>query len=68
MPFLDADLPAVLLSRTTLPSLADSTPVADMAANAPAPDDLARAEKFTREPFVAEGEDVAVALSPGSPR
>lgn len=31
-------------------------------------DDLARAEEFTREPFVHEGEDAAAALAPGSPR
>jgi ribonuclease E len=31
-------------------------------------DDLARAEKFTREPFIHEGEDAAAALAPGNPR
>src|SRR4051794_23328320 len=31
-------------------------------------DDLARAEKFTREPFVHEGEDAAAALAEGGPR
>ena len=31
-------------------------------------DDLARAEKFTREPFVHEGEDPTAALAAGSPR
>ena len=31
-------------------------------------DDLARAEKFTREPFLHEGEDAAAALAPGTPR
>ncbi len=31
-------------------------------------DDLARAEKFTSEPFVHEGEDKAAALAPGTPR
>ena len=31
-------------------------------------DDLARAEKFTREPFVHEGEDPAAALAEGTPR
>ena len=31
-------------------------------------DDLARAEKFSREPFVHEGEDPAAALAPGTPR
>ena len=31
-------------------------------------DDLERAEKFAREPFVLEGEDPAVALAEGTPR
>src|SRR3954463_948596 len=31
-------------------------------------DDLARAEKFTREPFLHEGEDPAAALAKGAPR
>ena len=38
---------------------------------APSPIDeesLARAEKFTLEPFVHEGEDAAVVLAPGTPR
>ena len=30
--------------------------------------DVERVQKFTREPFVLEGEDVAAALGPGSPR
>src|SRR4051794_38171723 len=69
MSHLDADLPAVLLlPNRFLPSLAESTPVADLAANAPTPADLERAEKFTREPYAYEGEDLAVALAPGSPR
>src|SRR6476646_8211369 len=55
-------------SGRLLPSLAETTPVADLVTNAPNPDDLARAEKFTREPFVYAGEDPAVALAPGAPR
>jgi ribonuclease E len=31
-------------------------------------DDLARAEKFTREPFVHEGEEPGAVLAPGTPR
>jgi ribonuclease E len=42
--------------------------VADPATYAPTSADLERAAKFTREPFVTEGEDVATALAPGSPR
>jgi ribonuclease E len=34
----------------------------------PSNDDIARAEAFTREPFVHPGEDVAGALAPGTPR
>src|ERR1700690_2243143 len=30
--------------------------------------DIARAEAFTREPFVPPGEDPAIALAPGTPR
>jgi hypothetical protein len=48
--------------------LAESTPVADVATHALSPADLERAERFTREPFVYEGEDAAVALAPGTPR
>ena len=55
-------------SSTLLPSLAESTPVADQVTNAPTPADLERVEKFTRETFVAENEEAAVALAPGSPR
>ena len=46
--------------------MADITP-----AVAPAPisgDDLERAEAFTSEPFLHEGEDAAVALAEGTPR
>jgi len=42
--------------------------VADQAAHAPTPTDLERAEKFTREPFLFEGEVAAVALAPGGAR
>src|SRR5215210_8502811 len=38
------------------------------AAPLPSSDDLERAEAFTREPFLLEGEDAAVALAPGMPR
>src|ERR687894_182970 len=34
----------------------------------PSSDDLERAATFTREPFLLEGEDPAVALAPGAPR
>jgi superfamily II DNA or RNA helicase len=47
--------------------MAESSSVAESAA-LPGDDDLARAEKFTREPFLHHGEDRAVALAPGSPR
>ncbi len=42
--------------------------MADRATNAPNPADIERAAKFTREPFIGEGEDPAVALGPGTPR
>ena len=42
--------------------------MADPATHAPTSADLERAAKFTREPFLTEGEDVATALAPGSPR
>ncbi len=42
--------------------------MADPATHAPSPADLERAAKFVREPFLTEGEDVATALAPGSPR
>ena len=41
--------------------------MADQATHAPTPADLERAEKFTREPFLFEGEDAAAALAPGTP-
>ena len=49
--------------------MADSTPAAAVAAAPlPSPTEIARAEQFTRERFVHEGEDPAVALGPGSAR
>jgi ribonuclease E len=48
--------------------MADSTAVADPAAFVPPSGDFERVQKFTRESFVLEGEDVATALAPGSPR
>ena len=42
--------------------------MAEQATHAPTSADLERAAKFTREPFVYEGEDPATALPPGSPR
>src|SRR5215203_2212073 len=49
-------------------SLAESTSVADQVTHAPTSADIDRAAKFTREPYVYEGEDPATALAPGSPR
>jgi ribonuclease E len=46
--------------------MADPTSVAAMAL--PSDADLARAEAFTREPFVHPGEDPRAALAPGTPR
>src|SRR4051794_8345772 len=46
--------------------MADSTSVLADASVSDA--DLERAEKFAREPFLLEGEDVALALAPGTPR
>jgi ribonuclease E len=48
--------------------LADPTPVAIAATSVPKPDDVARAEKFTREAFVHAGETVEAALAPGTAR
>ena len=42
--------------------------MAEHATHAPTSADLERAAKFTREPFLFEGEDAATALAPGSPR
>jgi len=46
--------------------MAESTTVAAMAL--PSDDDVARAEKFTREPFLHAGEEPAIALAAGTPR
>src|SRR4051794_41971710 len=48
--------------------MAESLPVATPATPLPTPADIARAEQFTRERFVHEGEDPDVALAPGSAR
>ncbi|HEY8582962.1 MAG TPA: DEAD/DEAH box helicase family protein, partial [Capillimicrobium sp.] len=49
--------------------MADATPAATVAvAPLPSPTDIARAEQFTRERFVHEGEDPAVALAADSAR
>jgi ribonuclease E len=48
--------------------LADPTPVAAMATSVPTPEDIARAEKFTREAFVHAGETTEAALAPGTAR
>ena len=42
--------------------------MADPATHAPTSADLERVAKFTREPFLIEGEDRATALAPGTPR
>ncbi len=46
--------------------MAESISVAEPAL--PSPADIARAEALTREPFLHDGEDAAVALAPGTPR
>src|ERR687884_829816 len=46
--------------------MADSTSA--VAGSPVSGEDLARAEKFTSEPFVHEGDDPAVVLAPGTPR
>jgi ribonuclease E len=48
--------------------MAESTPVALVAASIPSSAEIARAEKFVHERFLHDGEDQAVALAPGSPR
>src|SRR4051794_19156457 len=48
--------------------MAESSVVAAEAASLPSSDDIARAEKFTRERFVRQGEETADALAPGSGR
>src|SRR5918998_6117136 len=48
--------------------MAEPTPAAADAAPLPDPDDISRAEKSAREPFVLPGEDVAEALAAGGAR
>ncbi|MEA2246282.1 MAG: ribonuclease, partial [Solirubrobacteraceae bacterium] len=48
--------------------MADSTSAATVVAPVPDPDAIARAERFTRERFVHEGEELSVALAPGTGR
>ena len=48
--------------------MADSTSAAPAAAHTPTSDEIARVERFTREPFVAAGESADEALRPGTPR
>ncbi|MGA9876471.1 MAG: hypothetical protein WBQ21_11750, partial [Solirubrobacteraceae bacterium] len=48
--------------------MAESTEVALAAASIPKAAEITRAEKLVRERFLHEGEDSAVALTPGSPR
>ncbi len=48
--------------------MAEPISAAVVAAPIPSPADIARAERFTREPFVHDGEELADALSPGSAR
>ena len=47
--------------------MAETTPVATTATPLPSSDAIERASKFTREPFVAEGDDPAVILASGTP-
>jgi ribonuclease E len=48
--------------------LADPTPVAVVVTSVPPPEDIARAEKFTREAFVHTGETVEDAIGRGTAR
>ncbi|MEA2296810.1 MAG: ribonuclease, partial [Solirubrobacteraceae bacterium] len=48
--------------------MADPTAVADQVTFLPSSVDLERVQRCTREPFVLEGESLADALAPGSPR
>src|SRR5256885_4240018 len=48
--------------------MAEPLPLASPATPLPDPADIARAERFTRERFVHEGEDASVALAAGSAR
>src|SRR3954453_16206304 len=50
------------------PVMADSSVAVPEAVQLPSSEDLARAEKFTRERFVHPGEEAADALGPGSGR
>src|SRR3954454_18895732 len=47
--------------------MAETTPLVEPLA-VPSDGDVKRAEKFTLEPFVHEGEDLASVLAPGTPR
>ena len=49
------------------PFMAETTPVAE-AATLPSIEEIERASAFAREPFLPEGEDMASALAPGTPR
>src|SRR6185312_10629576 len=46
--------------------MAETTPVATTVTTLPSSDAIERASKFTREPFVQDGEDPAIILAPGS--
>jgi superfamily II DNA or RNA helicase len=48
--------------------MADSTSAAPVVASQISADEIARAEKFVREPFLREGEDAPTALAGGTPR
>jgi ribonuclease E len=47
--------------------MAETTQVATLATPLPSSDDIERASKFTREPFLADGEEAATVLAPGTP-
>jgi ribonuclease E len=46
--------------------MAETTPVADRATTLPSIDEIERASRFTREPFLSEGEDATATLAPGT--
>ncbi|MEA2291740.1 MAG: ribonuclease [Solirubrobacteraceae bacterium] len=48
--------------------MAETTSAAAPAAPLPSIDDIERAARFAREPFVLDGEDAQTALAPGTPR
>ena len=48
--------------------MAETTAAAVTAAPLPTSDDIERAARFTREPFVADGDDPVGTLAPGTPR